>query len=184
MDAGQLAATVSILQAAVSAHTKLQPLIHAPTVLPPDTAPSTTPPNSAADDAMPLTPLAMLRGCDGTTTAAAFGCVARLLQVHRKLQHTRTTPSARAADHGRSQQSLLAGLNQAATSNELPAAGQAHTGDSANMDPHVDMSSDDVAGSPSPGVLQDVPGQVKWLTGVLKLPWQLQSAEGETAPGR
>lgn len=183
MDARQLAATLSSLQAAVSAHMKQHPPTDTPPVPGPHTAPSTTPADSATNGAVPILPLAILHGWDSITMCAAFGCIAHCLQIHRKLQHTLTTTSARAAV-GRSQQSFPAGLGQGATSHKLQDAGHAPPGDSADKDAHVGMSDEDLQVFPWPRMLQNVPGQVEWLTHILKLPWQLQSAGSEAPPGR
>lgn len=198
VDARQLAATFSSLQAAVGAHMKRHPPTDAPPVpVPPDTAPITTLPDTPADGVVPVRLLAMLHGMSGSTgMAASFGCFAHLLQIHRKLQHNPTTPTPaptpipKSAAADRSGQSLPAELGEGASGNVLQHAGHAHAGDNADKDAHMGMTDDgddvddDVELSPCPGVLQDVPGQVQRLTNVLKLPWRLQAAGTEPPPGR
>ena len=182
-DPHQLAIMVSTLEAAVGAHMNQYTTSHAlsPTVLVLQSAP----PNSAVAGVSGAH--AVLHGLDSTAVAASFGCAAHLLQIHRKLKHALAHPdgggpkalrvlaptgviSSAAAAAGKVQQSQPARKSEDATA----------TGDQqhdADKDSHVDISHD-------AEVLQHVNGQVQWLINILKLPWQLQSAETRAQPGR
>ena len=197
MDTQQLTAIVSSLQAAVAAHMKHRTIIDA--VPPPEpvshSTPSATPTGCGADVAPG--PLASLHGLDSTSMAASFGCVAHLLQIHRKLKHTLTTsqggalaalsptgvtPSAPLAA-GKLQQSQPADRSKGTIAGGLRCAGHAQTSDHAEKDVDLDMGNE--AGvSAHLGISQHVTGQVEWLTNTLKLPWQLQYAGTGLQAGR
>lgn len=184
-----LATTVSSLKTAVDAHMRhhttsyaLAPLGHA----------SQSAPSGSDVDDMP----GVLHGLDSTTMAAAFGCAAHLLQLHSRMKHTLAKPQAGgegALGHlspssavmpsvtptsGKLQQPQPAQRSEsAAATGEVQQAGYAQTSDDADKDDHVVMSHD-------AEVLEHVTGQVEWLTNILKLPWQLQSAGAHLQPGR
>ena len=189
-DPQQLATLVSTLEIAVGAHMKRHTT---PYVLPP---PEPVSQSASADSAVHLLPgrHAVLHGLDSTTMAASFGCAAHLMQTHRKLRHTLTTP--RGGGQGAPGGLIPTGVTPPATSSagKVPLSqpanrtghatapielqvDQAETCDDADKDGHVDMSD-------GAEMLQHVTGQVQWLTDILKLPWQLQCAGTQVQPGR
>lgn len=183
VDPQLLATTVSSLKTAVDAHMRHHTASYA--LAPPGHAVQSTPSDSDASH-MPR----VLHGLDSTTIAAAFGCAAHLLQLHRKMKHTLAKPLTGAEEAqggllpssavtpsvtstaGKLQQSQPARKTKGAA-----AAGHAQTSNEADKDDHVGMSHD-------AEVLEHVTGQVEWLTNILKLPWQLQSAGAYLQPGR
>lgn len=153
---------------------------------PPGHASQSAPPDGDAYD-MPR----VLHGLDSTTMAAAFGCAAHLLHLHRKSvkyiianpraggegaqgvlsPSSAVTPSVTPTS-GKLQQPTPAQKTEGAT-----AAGHVKSSDDADKDGHMGNSHD-------AEVLEHVTSQVEWLTNILKLPWQLQSAGTHLQPGR
>lgn len=190
-DPQQLATIASTLEAASGAYMKLHTASY--TLSPPEPVSDSSLLDSAAHAVSG--PLAVLHGLNSTAVAASFGCAAHLLQIHRKLRHTLTTPQGGGGEGalgvlfptgatppatssaGKSQQSQPASRSEHATAPiELQQVDQAGTCDHADKHGHMGMSDAEV--------LQHVTGQVQWLTDILKLPWQLQSAGTQMQPGR
>ena len=183
VDPQLLASTVSSLKTAVNAHMRQHTISYA--LASPEHAVQSAPSDSDASHMSRV-----LHGMDSTTMAAAFGCAAHLLQLHRKMKHTLAKPLTGAEEaQGGPLPSSAVIPSVTSTSGKLQqpqparktegaaAAGHAQTSNDADKDGHVGMSHD-------AEVLEHVTGQVEWLTNILKLPWQLQSVGTHLQPDR